>query len=48
MKKVFTLENIKVYTDDSGDESQRMFSGYASTFNNTDRVGDVVEAGAFS
>lgn len=48
MKKVFTLENIKVYTDDSGDESQRMFSGYASTFNNTDRVGDVVEAGAFT
>lgn len=44
MKKVFTLSDIKVYADDD----TRKFSGYASTFGNTDRVGDVVEKGAFN
>ena len=44
MKKVFTLQDIKVYADDD----TRKFSGYASTFGNTDRVGDVVEKGAFN
>lgn len=45
MRKVFNLENVKVFTDDS---DERRFVGYASTFGNTDRVGDVVEKGAFN
>jgi len=45
MKKVFNLENVKVYTDD---DDERKFVGYASTFGNEDRVGDVVEKGAFN
>lgn len=44
MKKVFHLEDIKLYQDDE----ERKFEGYASTFGNIDRVGDVVEAGAFA
>jgi hypothetical protein len=45
MRKVFNLENVKVYTDD---DDERKFVGYASTFGNEDRVGDVVEKGAFN
>jgi len=43
MKKVFKLD-IKSLTDDNGDRS---FTGYGSTFGNVDRVGDIVEKGAF-
>lgn len=46
MKKVFKLEDIKLYHDD--DNGERKFEGYASTFGNVDRVGDVVEPGAFA
>jgi len=45
MRKVFNLENVKVFTDD---DAERKFVGYASTFGNVDRVGDVVEKGAFT
>jgi len=41
MRKVFRLD-IKSYNED-----ERKFSGYGSTFGNTDRVGDVVVEGAF-
>lgn len=44
MKKVFKLEGIKLYHEDE----ERKFSGYASTFGNEDRVGDVVLEGAFA
>ena len=43
MKKVFTIENLKLY-----DDEERKFEGYASTFGNEDRVGDIVEPGAFT
>jgi HK97 family phage prohead protease len=43
-KKSFSLE-IKSIKDEGG---ERIFSGYGSTFGNVDRVGDIVEAGAFS
>ena len=43
MKKVFKLD-IKNLTDDNGNRS---FTGYGSTFGNVDRVGDIVEKGAF-
>ena len=43
MKKVFNLEHVKVYED----QNERRFEGYASTFGNRDRVGDVVSPGAF-
>jgi hypothetical protein len=42
MRKVFSLD-IKSYSDE-----ERKFSGYGSTFGNTDRVGDIVVEGAFS
>lgn len=44
MNKVFKLEGVKIY-DTENDE--RKFTGYASTFGNLDRVGDVVDSGAF-
>lgn len=44
MKKVFKLD-IKNISDEDGDRS---FSGYGSTFGNVDRVGDIVEKGAFT
>ena len=44
MNKVFKLEGVKIY-DTENDE--RKFTGYASTFGNLDRVGDVVDFGAF-
>lgn len=40
--KSFELKNGAV------DEVGRTFEGYASTFNNTDRVGDVIKPGAFT
>lgn len=42
MRKVFQL-NLKNLEQD-----ERSFSGYGSTFGNVDRVGDIVEKGAFS
>jgi HK97 family phage prohead protease len=44
MKKVFHLEDIKLYQDND----ERKFEGYASTFGNMDRQGDVVDQGAFA
>lgn len=44
MRKIFALD---IKTLESSDDN-RTFSGYGSTFGNTDRVGDIVEAGAFS
>ena len=44
MKKVFHLEDIKLYQEND----ERKFEGYASTFGNMDRQGDVVESGAFA
>ena len=43
MKKTFTLTDVKMY----GDEEERKFEGYASTFGNEDRHGDIVVNGAF-
>lgn len=43
MKKTFNL-NLK-YFDEDGSGT---FSGYGSTFGNVDRVGDIVEPGAFT
>ena len=42
MRKVFQL-NLKNLEQD-----ERSFSGYGSTFGNVDRVGDIVEKGAFA
>jgi HK97 family phage prohead protease len=42
MRKVFQL-NLK-----SLEQDDRTFSGYGSTFGNVDRVGDIVEKGAFA
>lgn len=44
MKKTFTLTNVKMYHDDD----ERKFEGYASTFGNEDRHGDIVVQGAFA
>lgn len=44
MKKTFTLTDLKMY----GDEEERKFEGYASTFGNEDRHGDIVVNGAFA
>lgn len=44
MKKVFHLEDIKLYQEND----ERKFEGYASTFGNMDRQGDIVDAGAFA
>jgi len=43
MKKVFNLEIKNIHDT----EEERSFSGYGSTFGNVDRVGDIVEKGAF-
>ena len=43
-RKTFAL-NIKSIEDQNGD---RTFTGYGSTFGNVDRVGDIVEPGAFT
>lgn len=43
MKKVFTLQHVKLHEEDG----ERTFSGYASTFGNEDRHGDIVVPGAF-
>lgn len=45
MRKTFALE-VKQLTE--GGDGDRSFSGYASTFGNVDRVGDIVEPGAFA
>lgn len=44
MRKVFKLD-IKSFGED---EDSRKFEGYASTYGNIDRHGDIVEKGAFS
>ena len=44
MKKLFNLE-IKSIKSSNG---ERSFTGYGSTFGNVDRVGDIVEKGAFA
>ncbi|MGY8863455.1 MAG: hypothetical protein ACKVJ2_12600, partial [Pseudomonadales bacterium] len=44
MNKVFHLEGLKIYDTE---DDVRKFSGYASTFGNVDRVGDIVDTGAF-
>jgi len=44
MKKVFHLQDVKLYEEND----ERKFEGYASTFGNMDRQGDVVDSGAFS
>lgn len=44
MNKVFQLEGVKIYDTE---DDERKFSGYASTFGNLDRVGDIVDSGAF-
>lgn len=43
MKKVFTLRHVKLHEEDG----ERRFEGYASTFGNEDRHGDIVVPGAF-